>query len=93
MKRRVVITGLGGVCGLGTDVAGGPDASIFSVMQVGAYAQAALRTVAGETRPVLGPLDWLRLGSLDGARASTAQASRCRSVATWESQQPTLQNI
>jgi guanine deaminase len=55
--------------GLGTDVAGGPDPSIFSVMQVGAYAQAALRTVAGESRPVLGPLDWLRLGTLDGARA------------------------
>ena len=38
-------------------------------MQVGAYAQAALKTVAGEARPVLGPLDWLRLGSYDGARA------------------------
>jgi guanine deaminase len=55
--------------GLGTDVAGGPDPSIFSVMQVGAYAQAALRTVAGEQRPLLGPLEWLRLGTLDGARA------------------------
>jgi guanine deaminase len=55
--------------GLGSDVAGGPDPSIFSVMRVGAYAQAALRTVAGDTRPVLGPLDWLRLGTLDGARA------------------------
>jgi cytosine/adenosine deaminase-related metal-dependent hydrolase len=54
---------------LGSDVAGGPDPSIFSVMQVGAYAQAALRTVAGEQRPVLGPLDWLRLGTLDGASA------------------------
>ncbi len=55
--------------GLGSDVAGGPDPSIFSVMQVGAYAQAALRTVGGESRPVLGPLDWLRLGTYDGARA------------------------
>ena len=55
--------------GLGSDVAGGPDASIFSVMRVGAYAQAALRTVAGERRPALAPLDWLRLGTLDGARA------------------------
>ncbi|HUQ44429.1 MAG TPA: guanine deaminase [Candidatus Limnocylindria bacterium] len=55
--------------GLGSDVAGGPDPSIFSVMQVGAYAQAALRTVAGEARAVLAPLDWLRLGTLDGARA------------------------
>ena len=55
--------------GLGSDVAGGPDPSIFSVMQVGAYAQAALRTVAKDTRPVLAPLDWLRMGTLDGARA------------------------
>ncbi len=55
--------------GLGSDVAGGPDPSIFSVMQVGAYAQAALRTVAGEQRPALAPLEWLRLGTLDGARA------------------------
>jgi guanine deaminase len=55
--------------GLGSDVAGGPDPSIFSVMQVGWYAQAALRTVGGETRPLLGPLDWLRLGTLGGARA------------------------
>ena len=55
--------------GLGSDVAGGPDPSIFSVMQVGAYAQAALRTVGGETRPVLTPFEWLRLGTLDGARA------------------------
>lgn len=55
--------------GLGSDVAGGPDPSLFSVMQVGWYAQAALRTVGGETRPLLGPLDWLRLASLDGARA------------------------
>ena len=55
--------------GVGSDVAGGPDPSIFEVMQVGAYAQAALRTVAGESRPVLGSLDWLRLGTLDGARA------------------------
>ena len=55
--------------GLGSDVAGGPDPSIFSVMQVGAYAAAALRTVAGETRPLPAPLDWLRLGTLDGARA------------------------
>jgi guanine deaminase len=55
--------------GLGSDVAGGPDPSIFRVMQVGAYAQAARRTVAGETRPSLGPLDWLKAGTLDGARA------------------------
>jgi guanine deaminase len=55
--------------GLGSDVAGGPDPSLFVVMQVGAYAQAALRTVVGETRSSLAPLDWLRAGTLDGAAA------------------------
>jgi guanine deaminase len=55
--------------GLGSDVAGGPDLSIFSVMRAGFYAQNA-RAVAGlEAGPVLSPLDWIRLGSLDGARA------------------------
>ncbi|HET7181671.1 MAG TPA: guanine deaminase [Candidatus Limnocylindrales bacterium] len=55
--------------GLGSDVAGGPDPSIFEVMQVGAYSQASLRTMSGETRPILQPLDWLRAGTLDGAVA------------------------
>jgi guanine deaminase len=64
---RYLEAGLG--LGLGSDVAGGPDPSIFSVMQVGAYAQAALRTVVGEQRPVLGPLEWLHVGTLGGARA------------------------
>jgi guanine deaminase len=55
--------------GLGSDVAGGPDPSIFSVMRVGAYAQNARRTLLGETASSLGPLDWIRMGTLDGARA------------------------
>lgn len=55
--------------GLGSDVAGGPEASLFSVARAGAYAQAALRTLGGEHRPLLGPLDWLRLATLDGAVA------------------------
>ena len=55
--------------GLGTDVAGGPDLSLFSVMRAGAYTQSGLRTMLNEKRPALTPLDWLRLGSLDGARA------------------------
>jgi guanine deaminase len=54
--------------GLGSDVSAGPEPSIFSVMQVGAYAQAALRTEGGDAHPVLGPLEWLRLGTLEGAR-------------------------
>jgi guanine deaminase len=64
---RYLEAGLG--IGLGSDVAGGPDASIFSVMRVGAYVQTALRVVTGEAVPALGPLDWLRMGSLAGARA------------------------
>jgi guanine deaminase len=55
--------------GLGSDVAGGPDAPLFTVMRVGAFAQVARRTVAGDAGQILGPLDWLRLGTLAGARA------------------------
>jgi guanine deaminase len=54
--------------GLGSDVSGGPDASIFSVMRVGAYAQMARRSLAGEASAILDPLDWLRMGTLEGAR-------------------------
>lgn len=56
------------VVGLGSDVAAGPDLSIFGAVRVGAYTQNALR-VAGDPRPILGPLEWLRLATLDGARA------------------------
>jgi guanine deaminase len=62
--------------GLGSDVSGGAELSLFGVMRTGAFAQQALRALdagagAGDSRstPVLGPLDWLRLGTLDGARA------------------------
>jgi guanine deaminase len=55
--------------GLGSDLAGGPDISLFGVMRAGAYTQSGLRTMLGETRPSLAPLDWLRLASLEGARA------------------------
>jgi guanine deaminase len=55
--------------GLGSDVSGGPDPSLFSVMRVGAYVQNALRAVSRERRPSLTPLDWLRLGTLEGACA------------------------
>jgi guanine deaminase len=64
---RFLEAGLG--VGLGTDVAGGPDPSLFSVMRVGAYAQNARRILVGDRHPVLSPLDWIRLGTLDGARA------------------------
>jgi 5-methylthioadenosine/S-adenosylhomocysteine deaminase len=55
--------------GLGSDVAGGPDASIFSVMRVGFYVQNARRVAGVEAGRILGPLDWLRIGSLGGAQA------------------------
>ncbi len=55
--------------GLGTDVSGGPDASLFSVMRTGAYAQMARRALAGDEGAILDPSDWLRMGTLDGARA------------------------
>jgi len=57
----------GALVGLGSDLAGGPELSLFSVMRAGAYVQGALIS-QGETRPPLGPLDWLRLATLDGAR-------------------------
>jgi guanine deaminase len=64
---RLLEAGL--VVGLGSDVAAGPDLSLFAVMRAGAYTQSGLRTMLGEKRPVLAPLDWLRMGSLEGARA------------------------
>jgi guanine deaminase len=54
---------------LGSDVSGGPEASIFSVMRTGAYAQLALRSLTRDRAPILGPLDWLRMGTFEGARA------------------------
>jgi guanine deaminase len=55
--------------GLGSDVSGGPDPSLFTVMRIGAYSQNAWRVVQGDPRPILDPLGWLRLATLDGARA------------------------
>jgi guanine deaminase len=55
--------------GLGSDVSGGPEASIFSVMRAGAYAQMARRSLLGADGATLDPLDWLRMGTLGGAEA------------------------
>jgi guanine deaminase len=63
------------VVGLGSDVAAGPDLSIFGAMRVGAYTQNALRVVGGDRRPILGPLEWLRVATLDGARALSLDAA------------------
>jgi len=54
--------------GLGSDVAAGPDLSIFSQMRVGFYAQNALRASGLTGGRVLGPLEWLRMGTLEGAQ-------------------------
>ena len=61
--------------GLGSDVSAGPELSIFANMRAGAYTQSGLRVLADErgepadAAAPLGPLDWLRLGTLEGARA------------------------
>jgi len=55
--------------GLGSDVAAGPDAPLFSVMRAGAYTQNALRSAGLTDAPPLAPADWLRLGTLAGAQA------------------------
>lgn len=56
--------------GLGSDLAAGPELSIFTVMRAAAVTQRVLilNDAAGGGDP-LGPLDWLRMGTLDGARA------------------------
>jgi len=59
----------GAVVGLGSDVAGGPDLNLFTEMRAGAYTQSGRHTMLGDERPTLKPLDWLRIGTLDGARA------------------------
>jgi guanine deaminase len=55
--------------GLGSDVSGGPELSLFAVARVGAYAQMARRALVGDEGVILDPLGWLRLATLDGARA------------------------
>ena len=59
----------GAVVGLGTDVAGGPELSVFSQIRVGFYAANALRVETGAARPAPEPLELLRLATLGGARA------------------------
>src|SRR5439155_8524168 len=58
--------------GLGTDVAGGFTYSLFQTMQAGAITQNARSILLGDAeadvRGRLGPLDWLRLATLENAR-------------------------
>jgi guanine deaminase len=63
-------TAAGVTVGLGSDVAAGPETSIFTVMRAGAVTQRALELTGGAERARGSrPLDWLRLGTLEGARA------------------------
>jgi guanine deaminase len=55
--------------GLGSDVAAGPDLSLFTNMRAGAYTQNGRRAMLDDDEPPCSPLDWLALGSLGGARA------------------------
>ena len=56
--------------GLGSDVAAGPEMSIFSVMRAGAVTQRVLELTGRSDRShAARPSDWLRLGTLDGAAA------------------------
>ncbi len=55
--------------GLGTDVAAGPDLSVFGAMRAGAVTQRALVASGAGADGILGPLEWLRLATLDGASA------------------------
>ncbi|HEX2765950.1 MAG TPA: guanine deaminase [Candidatus Limnocylindria bacterium] len=56
--------------GLGSDVAAGPEVSIFTVMRAGAVTQRVLELTGRADRSLaLKPIDWLRLGTLGGARA------------------------
>jgi guanine deaminase len=55
--------------GLGSDVAAGPDVSIFGVMRAGAYTQNALHGMGLAPAGAMPPASWLRLGTLGGAEA------------------------
>jgi guanine deaminase len=59
----------GAQLGLGSDVSGGSELSLFGVMRAAAYAQQAWRALKDDSVVPLGPLDWLRLATLGGAGA------------------------
>lgn len=61
--------------GLGSDVAAGPEVSMFSVMRAGAVTQRVLELTGKADRAgALRPLDWLRMATLGGALALGMQA-------------------
>jgi cytosine/adenosine deaminase-related metal-dependent hydrolase len=69
MMRLSLYRASGMRVGLGSDVAAGPDVSIFGAMRAGSVTQRVLELTGSTARDgALRPLDWLRAGSLDGAR-------------------------
>ena len=63
------------VVGLGSDVAAGPDVSLFGVMRAGAYTQNGLHSLGMAAHPAMPPIEWLRLATLGGARGARAGGS------------------
>ena len=57
------------VIGMGSDVAAGPEVSLFSVMRAGAFTQTALHAMQLAPHPAMPPLEWLRIATLGGATA------------------------
>lgn len=55
--------------GLGTDVAGAPELSIITQMRLGFFQHNSRAVVSGDDAAVPDPLEWIRLGTLGGARA------------------------
>jgi guanine deaminase len=59
--------------GLGSDVAAGPDLSMFGVMRAGAFTQSALHSMQMALHPAMPPIEWLRLATQGGAAALGVQ--------------------
>lgn len=57
------------VIGLGSDLAAGPDVSLFGVMRAGAYTQNGLHALGMAAHPAMPPIEWLRLATVGGATA------------------------
>jgi guanine deaminase len=55
--------------GLGSDVAAGPDVSMFAVMKAGAFTQTALHAMRQAPDPAMPPIEWLRMATSGGAAA------------------------
>lgn len=64
----------GAITGLGSDVAGSPELSVFAQMRTGFYAANARRVALDDPRPAPDPLTFLRLGTYEGARALGQEA-------------------